>query len=333
VLCLCLFNLNCSQKTSTPSKINGVSLVSTSEKVTSENLSSLKKINPNWIALIPYAFCRAGEPEVYYDSKKQWRGERPEGIKHAAKLAKKQGFKLMLKPQIWVGGEGWTGDFTLKSKADWQTWQNGYHNYILQLAKLAEAEEIELFCIGTELKIIATERPVFWQGLIKDVEKVYHGKLTYAANWDNYQNINFWKSLDYIGIDAYFPLSQSKKPSVEELKLAWEKTATVLKKISQQKEKPILFTEYGYRNIDKAAGNQWELPSSRHYRGELNNDVQSNAYRAFYETFWTKKWVAGGFLWKWFPKHGQMKSKKNSGYSPQHKPVENVISEYYRNQP
>lgn len=325
-LVFCLLNFNCSEKTG---KINGVSLVSTPHKVESENILAIKKISADWVALIPYGFSRSGEPKVYYNSDRQWWGEKPEGIKHTAKLAKENGFKIMLKPQIWVGGEGWTGDFTLNSESDWKIWEKTYSAYILQMAKLAESLHIELLCIGTEYKMAVKNRPNFWVELIKKTRKIYHGKLTYAANWDNFQNIPFWKSLDYIGVDAYFPLSQNPTPSVDELKTAWKKPAAALEKIHQNNQKPLLFTEYGYRNIDKSAGNQWELPSSRSYEGELNNTAQINSYQAFYEIFWNKKWVAGGFLWKWFPQYETMKGRKNSGFTPQHKPVEKTIEKFY----
>jgi hypothetical protein len=42
-----------------------------------------------------------------------------------------------------------------------------------------------------------------------EIRKIYTGKLTYAANWDDFDKVPFWKELDYIGIDAYFPLSDA----------------------------------------------------------------------------------------------------------------------------
>ena len=81
---------------------------------------------------------------------------------------------------------------------------------------------VELFCIGTELSF-ASQKTDKWKELIQKVKTSYDGKLTYAANWDNYKNIKFWDDLDFVGIDAYFPLSYTTKPDLEELKNGWNK--------------------------------------------------------------------------------------------------------------
>jgi len=48
--------------------------------------------------------------------------------------------------------------------------------------------------------------------LIKKIREVYRGKLTYAAEGINAKNIEFWDALDYIGIDAYFALTDKINP-------------------------------------------------------------------------------------------------------------------------
>jgi hypothetical protein len=65
------------------------------------------------------------------------------------------------------------------------------------------------------------KRPEYWSQLIKKIKKIYF-KLTYAANWDDFDKVPFWNELDYIGIDAYFPLSNATTPSVLELNDAWQ---------------------------------------------------------------------------------------------------------------
>ncbi len=82
------------------------------------------------------------------------------------------------------------------------------------------------------------------------LKQTYHGKLTYAANWDDYKKFPFWEKLNYIGVDAYFPLSSDKIPSVNSLQKSWKKYIDEMEKISLKHNRPILFTEYGYRNVD-----------------------------------------------------------------------------------
>ena len=62
---------------------------------------------------------------------------------------------------------------------------------------------------------------VYFKQLIKDVRAVYAGKLTYAENWDCYADVPFWSDLDYIGMDAYFPIAEGSNPSEQELEEGW----------------------------------------------------------------------------------------------------------------
>ena len=80
-----------------------------------------------------------------------------------------------------------------------------------------------MFCIGTEQGSSVKESPEYWLYLIEEVRKIYHGKITYAGNWDNYKNCTFWNKLDYIGIDAYFPVTNAANPNSQQLSEGWTK--------------------------------------------------------------------------------------------------------------
>ena len=92
-----------------------------------------------------------------------------------------------------------------------------------------------------------------WRKLIGRVRQHYSGKLTYAANFDNYHNVNFWDQLDFIGINAYFKLRNWKSdstasPIYPELLSSWQ---SIFKDIEIFQDtlkinKPVLFTELGY---------------------------------------------------------------------------------------
>ena len=70
--------------------------------------------------------------------------------------------------------------------SSWRKWEDSYRSYILHFALLADSMKVQLFCFGTELGNTVNERPNFWSSLIDTIKKVYYGKLTYAANWDDY---------------------------------------------------------------------------------------------------------------------------------------------------
>ena len=73
--------------------------------------------------------------------------------------------------------------------------------------------------------------------MILKIKEVYKGKLTYAANWDEFKRVPFWKALDYIGVDAYFPLSDKKTPTVAEFEKGWKSHKKEIQKIQQQHKK------------------------------------------------------------------------------------------------
>lgn len=310
-----------------PSKIGGVSLVAPVNKVDNGWVTPVKKINAGWVAMLPYAYSYVGKPKVIYDIPQQWWGERLEGLRSTVKHARQGGLKVMLKPMVWVPGS-WPGDFDLPTEKLWLVWEREYSNYIMKLIRMAEEEGVSIFCIGTEYRTAVEKRPQFWRGLIKQVRKNFSGKVTYAANWDDYLKVPFWKDLDYIGIDAYFPLSDKATPPIGELKRKWQVPSTPLRVLSRHEGKQVLFTEFGYRSIDRGAWKQWELEGIG-YSEKVNMQAQVNSYTAFFETFWEEDWFAGVFLWQWYDYYNKAGGPGNSDYTPQRKPAEKVISAWY----
>ena len=306
-------------------KINGVSLVSPPKVVAEEKIGEVKRINADWVAVIPYGFSRPGQPNVTYDHARQWWGERTEGSCELIKYAKNQGLKVMLKPHVWVMGEGWTGDYKLTTETQWLKWEKDFSAYLLNYARVADSLEVEMLCIGTEYRTPARERPDFWRSLIKDVRKVYAGKLTYASNWDNYMNISWWDAVDYIGIDSYFPLCEEEDPTVEDIMAGWVPLKEELQAFSEKWDKRILFTEYGFQSVKGGAGKHWEVNKSIE---NADMQVQSNAYSATFQSLWNEPWFMGGFLWKWhLTTKGAERNKTR--FTPQGKPAEKIIAEWY----
>ena len=308
-----------------PTRIHGASLVNPPREITTEQMGEVKRVNAGWVALIPYAFSRDGEPNVSFDHSRQWWGEHTDGNCTLIQYAKEHGLKVMVKPHVWARGAGWVGDFNLDSEEKWKTWEADYTKYILNHAIKADSMGVELFCIGTEFRVPARERPQFWRSLIKQVRTVYSGKLTYASNWDNYQNITWWDAVDYIGIDAYFPLAEGDHPSIDEIKKGWEPIKKQLSSFSEKWDKPILFTEYGFQSANGAAGSHWEVDESEE---NANHQLQADAYEATFQALENEDWWDGGFFWKWhfMSRYGRWKGTE---WTPQNKPAEEVIARWY----
>jgi hypothetical protein len=94
-----------------------------------------------------------------------------------------------------------------------------------------------------------------WEKIIADTRATYKGKLTYAANFDNYYDVGFWNSLDFMGINAYFPLRDPDMtylttPGLKNALLdGWKKVFDEIDEFKLQHsivDKPLFFTELGY---------------------------------------------------------------------------------------
>lgn len=311
-------------------RIDGVTLAAPVQRADSAVLSPILGLHADWIAVVPFAFGRPGSSDLRFDLSRQYWGERAEGVAATIRMAHAAGLRVMVKPQVWVRGE-WTGDFSPADSASWRRWEASYADYVLTFARVAEREGAELLCLGTELGRSVRERPDFWRSLARRVRKIYHGRLTYAANWDEAPDVPFWSALDYVGIDAYYPLSAARTPSVGELRRAWEERLTQLRALSRRAGRPILFTEFGYRSADRAAGEQWRIPA----RGAVPNpDAQAHAYEALFGSIWDRPWFAGGFVWKWRPGRRTRPvrwgpERRESDYTIRGKPAEAVVRRWY----
>jgi len=307
-------------------KINGVSFVSPSTEIDESEIKNPKTlIAANALSFMPYAFVDENSTDLLFNSEWQWWGEKTEGIEQMIELAQAEDYQIMLKPHVWKNHGTYTGKHSYSTEDKWIAFEKNYERYILHYAKLAENKKLRHFCIGTEWEQFVQQRSDFWFNLINKVRKVYSGKLTYASNWDEYLKVPFWKELDFIGVDAYFPLVETKTPEISALKKALKPFKVALQQLSDSLDKKVIFTEYGYRSKDFTSHQPWEAGRD----GVVNIGAQENAYEAFYATFWQESYIAGGFLWKWFPNHKKVGGNNNNGFTPQNKPVEKIIFNHY----
>jgi hypothetical protein len=309
-------------------KINGISFVASPQEAKQENVTPVLGLNANYASVMPFGFIRSIEhPEIMYNTERQWFGETKAGTKQYVDILKKNNIQVMLKPQIWISHGEFTGNLKMDSEENWKIFEDSYRNFILEFAKLAQEENIAIFCIGTELEQFILNRNEYWHNLILDIRKVFKGKLTYAANWDEYKRVPFWKQLDYIGVDAYFPISESKTPTVEESKVAWQSWKEEMKSVSEKENKDILFAEYGYRSVDFAGKEPW---NSDYEMTSVNLDAQANLTQVLFKEIWNEEWFAGGFIWKWHMDHKKSGGLDDTQFTPQNKPVESVVREVYK---
>jgi hypothetical protein len=227
-----------------------------------------------------------------------------ESVVRAIEDARGRGLKVMLKPHIDVIDNTWRGDI---QPDDPDAWFSDYRTMIIVYARLAEEHDVELLCVGTELASMeSSEYHDRWVDIIADVRAVYGGELTYGASINSYENITFWDGLDYLGLSFYYPLSDDASPSQEDLVDGWtqyngfysEEGSNWLGRIETWQEewqKPVIFTEIGYRSIEYAARTPWDFDSS----GLYDDAVQARAYEAVSQVMNKKPWFSGLFWWNW----------------------------------
>lgn len=132
-----------------------------------------------------------------------------------------------------------------------------------------------------------------WNDIIRAVRENFSGMITYAANWDNYMNIPFWQYLDFIGIDAYFWLTNKNDPTLEELLQAWKRWKVGIEEIHNSTGKFIVFTEIGYRSIDGCNIDLWNWWRC----GKIDLQEQADCYEAAFLSFFNEPWFKGFYWW------------------------------------
>jgi len=240
------------------------------------------------------------------------------------------GFKVMLKPHIWIGGhdldpDNWRSKIDFDDPEKREKWFESYTKFILKEAELAESTGAEMLVVGTEL-VGVSKYTDEWKKLIEKIREIYSGKLTYAAEGMNAKKIEFWDSLDYIGIDAYFPLADKGRPSLDELVGGWKKHEPEIRILSEKYGKQVIFTEIGFKSVEGTAINPWEWKQE----GETSQEEQALAFEATSIAFKDKPYLAGIFVWKYFTDmKSYEKGNYEKGFTPYGKEAEKVISGWF----
>ncbi len=277
-------------------------------------LEKIRALGANSVAIVPYAFTRAPEDVTFNFST----DESDARVTRAIKQSKQAGLHVMLKPQLW--SREFTGNIVFQDKATFERWFAHYRRWLLHYARLAELHGVDLLVIGTELGGV-TPHEAAWRGLIRDLRRVYRGRLTYAAHWDReFEAVGFWDALDYIGVNFYFPLAdggETPRPDSHRVQAVAEK----LGELATRYRKPVLLTEVGYPAAATGAAQPWVES------GRLDNAVQQRCYEVVFEAFYDQPWLAGLYWWKW-PSHG-LGSPASVTLVPLDKPALEVVRKWY----
>jgi len=300
-----------------------------------QSITNLANTGANWVMLTVFWFMNTStdtemqpRPDLYTAS--------DSSLIHAIQEAQQLGLKVALKPMVDVLDGTWRGQI---APTNWTLWFQNYGNFIDYYAAMAQTYNVALFTVGTELRS-SQQYTSEWEQVISQARTHFFGNMTYAANWDTWvpgagYNVGFWADLDYVGVDAYFPLTNSYDPTLSQLISAWSNCTASgwwgtncnwtneLYSTYVQTGKPIVFTEIGYTSQNGTNTEPWTNVSQT-----VDLQEQADCYQAALEVFKDKSWFNGWFWWDWEtnPNAGGL---ADTNYTPQNKPCQNILYQYY----
>jgi hypothetical protein len=260
-------------------------------------------------------------------------------VLHAVATAQSLGLRVLLKPQVDVLDGTYRG---LIAPANRAAWFASYRTMLVHYATLAQQQHVAGLVVGVELgSMVSGPRDTgLWQSMIRSVRRLgYKGSLTYAANWDQLNLVGFWRSLDYIGIDAYFPLvprGREFAPTIAELVAAWHGSYVAggpidwvneVNRLERTERRPVVFTELGYVPTACTAAAPYDLVppcASAAATTTAGQHAQQDAYVAALRVWSRVAFVRGIYWWDWPTDANQV----SDDYSPRGKLAERTIAEW-----
>jgi hypothetical protein len=297
-----------------------------------QSLLNLKSTGVNYVTLvIPYYQSSFTSSDIF----KGWNTPTDDSLISAINYAHSLGLKVALKLHIDNINGGWRLDI---NPTDRDVWFRNYGNMANQYADIGKLTGVEQICLGTELYNLTspnvdstnTDR---WINLINQVRSRYPGSLTYSAQHTTpteENEIQFWDHLDNIGLSAYFILDpNNSNPTVESLKSSWDDwNNSIIYPLSQKWNKPILFTEVGYKSVSGAHS----VPGLSSYNNNFDESEQSRDYEALFSYWNDKNYMVGVSWWNWESNpHGG--GQWNTDYTPQNKQAQTVMTNWFKDQP
>ena len=254
----------------------------------------------------------------------------PEKLAELIQHAKKKGMRVILMPIVLLDkpiDNEWRG--TIKPES-WDDWFDSYRAMLTHFAWIAEQNKVDVLSVGSELVSAEKERSQ-WKKTIDAVREVFHGQLTYSANWDHYTSVPFWNQLDLIGMNSYYSLDEDPpgshthvkdKASVDLIVANWKYIQKDLLAFQRKVGKPLLFLEVGWCSLDNAADEPWDYTKEEL---NVNLELQKRLYEGYFKAWYKNPGLGGFIVWEWTPGDGGPEDK---GYTPENKPAQEVLKEW-----
>jgi len=242
--------------------------------------------------------------------------------------ARARGFTVMLRPLLDEASilPSWRGEIQPSSPAAWFA---SYGALITSYARIAQRQGADSIGVGSELNSMESNVDG-WRGLIAQVRQVFSGQITYSVNWGTNASdfrTGFWSLLDFLSVDAYFPLDRTPAvASVPQMTADWQRWLGLLQGLDRPFGKPIVFTEVGVAPKTGAHLKPWNRLAGT----QVNLDEQ----RAYYEATCaaTTKSISGLYWWAAGPSLPGADISADD-YNPLGRPAEGAMQACYAGLP
>jgi hypothetical protein len=180
---------------------------------------------------------------------------------------------------------GWRGAI---EPADRDEWFASYQRLLLPYAKVAQQYGAATFTVGTELD--SMEGDPGWAGLITAIGQVFHGQISYDANWSDYITTpQVEVPVRSFGVDAYFPVDAPDSAPVSELVAGWN---SWLDRKTTGPLRSLVLSEVAIGAEDGA----YDSPGNFYVNNPPNPQVQVNWYTAVCAVT-RQRHMAGMYVW------------------------------------
>ena len=287
------------------------------------------RIGAGWIAITPFGRVASLEGRgVDLTFEAPFRQNR-ESVRRAIEMAHARGLKVMLVPHLWVESGEWRALIDPKTDEGWARWAASYRAFVRTWAQLAELTGTEMFSAGVELRSwVTTTRAPSFSEIVRDIRGVYHGILTYSANWDDVDQTVILGDLDVIGINAFYPLAEKDGASEAELRKGGERVRSKVHDLAETWHRPVLFTEIGYTTRSDPAVHPWEWPDKM-TDVHVDEYAQAVAYHALLAPVLDEPYFAGFFVWRVYSDPEDVSQEAEWGFSPRGKLAELVVRDAF----
>lgn len=203
-----------------------------------------------------------------------------ESILNFAKALKEKGYNITLYPMLFIDTDGkpWRGNIEFRNIEAIENFAEEYYKFPLHYVNMEYNGEklvdyIDDMIIGSEFVSLTSfkDKDGMYRGIYKLIElagilkEESQGnlKLTYSANWTEYhhgEDLDYpldylWASehIDYVGIDAYFPLTDEKDGGMitsDQIIAGWESGVNYDYYLDDHDNHHHLSPEYAIQNIE-----------------------------------------------------------------------------------